>query len=40
MLNKELEKILPLIEKPARYIGNEPGSIIKDKTRVDVSFAF
>ncbi|OQA47433.1 MAG: Radical SAM superfamily protein [Firmicutes bacterium ADurb.Bin300] len=40
MFNKELEKILPLIEKPARYIGNEPGSIIKDKTRVDVSFAF
>ncbi len=40
MQNKEIEKILPLVEKPSRYIGNEPGSIIKDKTHIDVSFAF
>lgn len=36
----ELEKIFPLVEKPARYIGGEPGSVVKDWASCGVSFAF
>ncbi len=32
------EEILLTIEKPARYIGNEINSVMKDKDRVDVRF--
>ena len=35
-----LDEFLPDIQKPARYIGGEPGSILKDKSEVDVRFAF
>lgn len=34
------DEILLTIEKPARYIGNEMNSIIKDKDAVDIRFAF
>ena len=41
MINKELlDKILPKVEKPARYIGNEQNSVIKDLKEVEVRFAF
>ncbi len=33
------DRILMQIEKPARYIGNEPNSIVKDKRQVDIRFA-
>ena len=32
-------EILLKIEKPARYIGNEVNSVMKDKNEVDVRFA-
>ncbi len=37
---EKLESFLLDVEKPARYIGGEPGSVIKDKENVDVRFAF
>lgn len=41
MINKEiLGKILRKVEKPARYIGMEQNSIIKDLSEVKVKFAF
>ncbi len=33
------DKILLSIEKPARYIGNEVNSVVKDPTQVDIRFA-
>ena len=42
MSNKNLalsEEILLSIDKPARYIGNEVNSIVKDKSKVDIRFA-
>ena len=33
-------KILRLCNKPSRYIGGEVGSVIKDKSKIDVRFAF
>ena len=33
------DDILMKIEKPARYIGNEVNSVMKDKTKVDIRFA-
>ena len=41
MINrKKLEKILKLVEKPARYIGMEKNSIVKDFEKTKVKFAF
>ena len=40
MDNKRLEQLLLTVQKPARYAGGEVGSVIKDKTEVDVRFAF
>jgi len=34
------DEILLKIEKPARYIGNEVNSVIKDPKKVDIRFAF
>ncbi len=34
------DKILKQVEKPARYIGQEVNSVIKDKNKVDIRFAF
>ena len=36
----ELSDILLKVQKPARYIGGEQGTIIKDKNNIDVRFAF
>ena len=40
MDDKRLEQLLLTVQKPARYAGGEVGSVIKDKTKVDVRFAF
>ncbi|MBQ3915834.1 MAG: TIGR03960 family B12-binding radical SAM protein, partial [Ruminococcus sp.] len=40
MLKDKIEKHLLEIQKPSRYIGGEVGSVIKDKSKVDVRFAF
>lgn len=40
MLKEKIEKHLLEVQKPSRYIGGEVGSITKDKSRVDVRFAF
>lgn len=32
------DKVLLNIEKPARYIGNEVNSVMKDKEKVDIRF--
>ena len=39
-MDKQLEKILPLVQKPARYTGGELNSVIKDKTEVAIRYAF
>lgn len=36
----KVEQLLLKTQKPARYIGGEHGSVIKDKSKVDVRFAF
>lgn len=41
MENKlSLEEILPLVEKPARYTGNELNMTVKDPEKVDIRYAF
>ena len=40
MLDSRLERILPRVQKPARYVGGEWGSVSKDKKQVDLRFAF
>ena len=33
------DEILLSVEKPARYIGGEPGAVMKDPEKVDIRFA-
>ena len=40
MLKEKIERILPLVQKPARYTGGELNSVVKDKEKVDIRFAF
>jgi len=40
MLREKIEKHLLEVQKPSRYIGGEVGSVIKDKSKIDVRFAF
>lgn len=40
MLKEKIERILPLVQKPARYTGGELNSVVKDKENVDIRFAF
>ncbi len=40
MDNAKLEKLMLSVQKPGRYSGREQGSVIKDKNKVDVRFAF
>ncbi len=40
MDNKEFERLLLSVQKPGRYSGGEINSVIKDKNKVDVRFAF
>ncbi len=39
-MDARLEKILPLVQKPGRYIGGELNSVEKDPSAVDLRFAF
>ena len=39
-MREKIEQLLLKIQKPSRYIGGEHGSIVKDKSKVDVRFAF
>lgn len=39
-LKEKIEKHLLEVQKPSRYIGGEVGSIVKEKSKVDVRFAF
>ncbi|MBR1862574.1 MAG: TIGR03960 family B12-binding radical SAM protein [Ruminococcus sp.] len=39
-IRKKLDKILLKALKPARYIGGEIGSVVKERDKVDVRFAF
>ena len=39
-MDARLEKILPLVQKPGRYIGGELNSVEKDPSTVDMRFAF
>ena len=40
MTELQLEKMLSKVEKPGRYVGGELNSVYKDKSKVDVRFAF
>ena len=40
MNDKEFERLLLSVQKPGRYSGGEINSVVKDKNKVDVRFAF
>ena len=40
MYPKEVEKLLPKVQKPGRYVGGELNSTVKEKSEVEVRFAF
>ena len=40
MKDQEFERLLLSVQKPGRYSGGEINSVIKDKEKVDVRFAF
>ena len=40
MLKNKVESVIMEVQKPARYMGGEVGSIVKNKENVDVRFAF
>ncbi len=40
MIKKEVEKILQYVQKPARYVGGELNSVVKDSENVDIRYAF
>ena len=40
MINKEVEKYLLKVQKPAKYVGGELNAVIKNKKDVDIRFAF
>ena len=37
---QKLERILPTVQKPARYVGGEYNQIIKNKNEIDIRVAF
>jgi radical SAM family uncharacterized protein len=39
-VDKRLERILPRVQKPARYVGGEYNAVMKDKDAVDTRIAF
>ena len=39
-MDKKLERILPRVQKPARYVGGEYNAVVKDKAAVDTRVAF
>ncbi len=40
MFDPKLREALAHVQKPGRYTGGEPGCVIKDKSKVDMRFAF
>lgn len=40
MLKEKLDKILLKVQNPSRYIGGEVNAVVKDKSKVDIRFAF
>lgn len=40
VISKEVEKLLLKVQKPGRYVGGEMNSVIKDKSKVNLRFAF
>lgn len=40
MLKEQIESLLLQVRSPSRYIGGEFNSVVKDKSKVDVRFAF
>lgn len=40
VISKEVEKLLLKVQKPGRYVGGEMNSVIKDKSKVNIRFAF
>lgn len=40
MIKKEVEKILQYVQKPARYVGGELNSVVKDLDKIDLRYAF
>ncbi len=40
MINKEVEKYLLKVQKPAKYVGGELNAVVKNKEDVDIRFAF
>ena len=38
-MNRTLERILPRVQKPARYTGGEYNAVVKDRRQVDVRYA-
>ena len=39
-MDKRLERILPRVQKPARYVGGEYNAVMKDLSQVDTRVAF
>ena len=39
MMNCTLERILPHVQKPARYTGGEYNAVVKDKSEISTRFA-
>ena len=39
-MDERLERILPRVQKPARYVGGEYNAVMKNKDEVDIRFAF
>ena len=39
-MDKKLERILPRVQKPARYVGGEYNAVVKEKAAVDTRIAF
>ena len=39
-LNEKIELLMPQVQKPSRYIGNEFNCVMKDPEKVDVRYAF
>ena len=37
IMNKKLQRILPRVQKPARYVGGEYNAVMKDLSLVDTS---
>lgn len=40
MLSKQQEKLLKYVQKPARYTGGELNSVVKDKSKIKLRYAF